>query len=297
MQFPVRSRSRSPRAADPAVQSAAASSAGPWVQAAPGHAVVDFRGASVLGLPGLRSDAPGRKARTKGAAPELSTEAAQNLALAKLETDFYAASTSKSVKSRRACVAELLRSWGLPTFPVTPDSLWKLGASIKAGGYRSAASLLSQYRVDAERRGCTFDAQLSRLYADISRSCRRGLGPPVRAGALPMERLRELSGDHAPFVREGPLGPRNALVVGSYWLLREAELSSLRAAMVTITPGPVPTAVLVLPASKNDVEAQGVSRAHACLCGSGSPMPDCPVHAAWDQLWLLKRAFPQRFVG
>jgi len=79
-------------------------------------------------------------------------------------------------------------------------------------------------------------------------------------------------------------------------MLREIELANLRAALVTLRPGPAPTVTLSLPASKTDSGAQGVARSHACLC-TEAPQPGCPVHAAWDQLVILKSRFGARFPG
>ena len=52
---------------------------------------------------------------------------------------------------------------------------------------------------------------------------------------------------------------------------------------------------LYLPPSKNDTSAQETSRAHACVCQGGAALPNCPVHAVWDQILNLKRLFPHRF--
>ena len=97
----------------------------------------------------------------------------------------------------------------------------------------------------------------------------------------------------APWVPGGPLAPRNFLVVGAWWMLRETEASNLRAALVTFADGAVPTLTLTLPASKVDSGARGVSRTHACVCPRG-PLPNCPVHAAADQMLVLRRTFAAR---
>ena len=86
------------------------------------------------------------------------------------------------------CYERLLSGWGVPAFPLTTAKLRMLGASLKAGGYRSSANVLSQFKVDCERLGFEFSGPQIRLIADINRSCRRGLGAPLRAlppAALP----------------------------------------------------------------------------------------------------------------
>jgi len=226
-----------------------------------------------------------------------SDSADQESALRELEDDVYAASSIASVKARRGLITKLLAAWGLEPHPLDQDKLRKLAASLKRGGYRSSVNILSQYKVDAERRGQSLDATIVRCLADIGRSCRRGLGPPCRAAPLPFERLSSLPGGVQPWARGGPIAPRNAIVVGSWWLLRETELSGARARMVTLTFTPSPTITLLLPASKTDQAAEGVARSHACICPPGSVRGDCPAHAVWDQLLCLRRLLPSRFTA
>ena len=75
-------------------------------------------------------------------------------------------------------------------------------------------------------------------------------------------------------------------------MMREVELSTARACHLTIGQG---VASLLLPASKTDTAAVGVSRSHRCACSAGLASPGCPAHAAWDQLLWLKRALPEHF--
>ena len=85
--------------------------------------------------------------------------------------------------------------------------------------------------------------------------------------------------------------------MGSWWLTREIELSTLRAAHVEVVGdwrwGGV-RAKITLPASKNDQAALGTARGHLCRC-SDWVLADCPVHTVLDQLCWLRRTFPSRF--
>ena len=81
-------------------------------------------------------------------------------------------------------------------------------------------------------------------------------------------------------------------------MMREMELSTVRAAHITFTGKWDKTSLgaqLVLPASKNDSAAFGAGRAHRCHC-LGPVIPLCPAHAIADQILLLARLFPDRFV-
>ena len=59
--------------------------------------------------------------------------------------------------------------------------------------------------------------------------CERGQGPPVRNMGFPLSRLAELPTKRDAWVLGGPVSPHTAVVVGSWFLSREVELSSTRA--------------------------------------------------------------------
>jgi len=203
----------------------------------------------------------------------LSSEQSRVAAVASLEKYFYAASSAAAVRARRKCYIDILAQWSREPFPISTASLRCLGAGLKAGKYRSAASIVSQYKVDGERAGQTLSGNMLRMISDVNRSCLRGLGPPTQASPLPFERLGSLPGGVAAWTRCGPIGARNAVVCGSWWMLREAELSNLRARFAWLDKEGVPTVTLYLPASKNDTSAQGTRRAHACVCQGGLSFP------------------------
>ena len=160
-----------------------------------------------MALPALRDGGPDRRARRRGEAPGLVTAGAQSLALEALAGDFYASSSRASIAGRRNCVKRLLAEWGDAPYPITLEKLRRLGAGLHAGGFRSAATILSQYKVDSERRGEQFGPELTRLNADLVRACRRGQGPPVRAAPLPLERFCELPGGSDPWFLAGRWAP------------------------------------------------------------------------------------------
>mgnify|MGYP000040400727 CR=1 FL=1 len=91
----------------------------------------------------------------------------------------------------------------------------RLAAALRALRFRSARLVRSQVKTDAERKGQHMEQPLLRVIADAVRACGRGLGPGLRARALPLARLGALPGEGAPWAAGGPLGPRAALVVGS----------------------------------------------------------------------------------
>ena len=253
--------------------------------------------AVVPGQPPMRWDAPARQPGARGALPPLHSDMLKEAALRALDDDVYAASSMPAVSSRRISIQKCLVLWHVQPEPITYRKVRLLAATLKAGRYRSHDCVLSQYKVDAERRGDPIDTQILRGIADANRACARGLGPAVQAMALPFIELGSLPGGGTPWSNGGPVGPRNSLVTSAWWLMREVEISTLRASLVTITAGRILTATLTLPASKSDPAALGVKRTHACICRGSEYRKLCPVHALWDQALLLRREFPRAFIG
>ena len=193
----------------------------------------------------------------------------------------------------------IFSDWGTPPLPPTIGKVALLGATLRAGGYRSAAGYLSLYRSTCTRDGYSFSPDVALAARDAARSCARGLGGPVRATPLPLDRLHLLGGSRAPWIPGGPCSPRNAIVTGSWWLLREVELATVRASLVEVSASPEGLLVvaLTLPASKSDQSACGVARGHRCRCRDLPSPHGCPAHAVLDQLLFLKRQFPEQWVG
>jgi hypothetical protein len=244
-------------------------------------------------VPPLRSDAPGRAARSRGALPALAPEEERAEALADFHSGIYAATTRRAMEFKLVTVSAALRRWNLELLPPTCEKVIALGATLKAGGYRSALSYLTLYRGHVERGGFQITGDLNRAFRDARRSCERGLGGVTKSRPLPFSRLGELPPGSDPWTKGGPVGPRNAVVAGSWFLTREIEISTARAALLELrgNHSGSPTMTWHLPATKTDPEAVGCARTHGCTCVGGLS-GRCPVHALWDQLLVLKRRFP-----
>ena len=229
--------------------------------------------------------------------PELNTVRDRELALDDLVRDVHAPSQRKVVEMKMRTITTAVGKWGVPLFPPSAVAIKALAATLKRGGYRSAESYLLLYRAECERRGTPYTSDLARIHRDCVRSCLRGLGGPVRALGLPFERLGELDLlDDGPWCQGGPIGPAAAVIAGAWFLTREVELSTTRAALVTLK-GERHDDFCVewrLPASKSDQQALGVARSHGCACGGAAPA-GCPYHAVEAQLRRLRRWFPRRW--
>ena len=225
----------------------------------------------------------------------IATEMERRSAVQDLTEDIYAATSQRSNFFKWKTIVDMLSKWNLSPLPPTREAVVALGAALKRGGYRSAESYLSLLKVRAERQGYGYDAGLLRLHRDVVRSCKRGMGAPVKPKALPFAELHRLEDADEPWVAGGPVGSGAAIVLGAWFMMREVELATTRACLVSVSGVGADTKVeWSLPVSKNDTEAVGVSRSHGCSCGS-SRSARCPAHVAQLQLARLERLFPEKF--
>jgi hypothetical protein len=165
-------------------------------------------------VPPLRVDAPGRTARRRGSLPALASEEERAAALAEFHSGIYAPTTRRAMEFKLVTISAALRRWDFDLLPITTEKVIALGATLKAGGYRSAVSYLTLYRGHSERAGFQITGELQRSFRDAAGSCDRGLGGPIKSRPLPFLRLGELPAGSDPWTKRGPVGPRNAVAAG-----------------------------------------------------------------------------------
>jgi len=115
----------------------------------------------------------------------------------------------------------------------------------------------------------------------FARSAERGIGTASHSEGLPHEDFHRLSDSAEAWVQGGPLFPRRALIIGSWFLLREIELAGLLLVHVELIVDSPPRVRPHLPVSKADTTAIGTFRELDCTCPS--PLAPCPYHTAADQ--------------
>ena len=136
--------------------------------------------------------------------------------------------------------------------------------------------------------GFDWSMSLERAFRKSKRAMNRGIGPARQSEALDLgaafKALENRSS--APVCNRGPVGLRNLLVVGCFWMLRELEISCAKVCHLEVD------AVhfwvdWTLPASKTDVRALGKVRRWECVCSGDFTRP-CPFHAIVNQLEILR---------
>ena len=189
--------------------------------------------------------------------PQLDDEGLR-LAKEKFLEDVHAPSQRHVVRAKLQTVERAMEMWKLDPFPPSVEKIQALGAVLKAGRYKSSESYFAIYKAEAERRSFVWTPAEQRAMRDAVRSCQRGLGGPQRALPLPFEKLDLLPGGGQPWVGGGPIAPRNLVVLGSWFMLREVEAANAKVGdvVVTVRDG-CPRVTWSLPASKTDQKAAG----------------------------------------
>ena len=138
---------------------------------------------------------------------------------------------------------------------LSPSTITVVTAILVKARYRSTANIVSQAVCTFKRHGGAWAEAMDIAKLDALRAARRGLGPPRHTAAFPVSRLAELPRGTTPWVDQGPVGPRDTLAIGCWWLLREIELSHILREHVSWGKDIV---TILLVTSKTDTEGLGV---------------------------------------
>ena len=121
----------------------------------------------------------------------------------------------------------------------------------------------------------------------------RGIGTVQQRTPLDIEQIIQSQADRplliGPLLEDGPLGVHALVVLGCYFMLREAEASLLLLANVNLDQRRKQVTTR-LPSSKTDPAAASVDRSWGCLCNTRG-MHGCPYHLAEAQVHLLHSLF------
>ena len=231
-----------------------------------------------------RQDIPEVKPRTRGSLQRLGLEPGPsglvepvsldvNEADRQFLRDRWASSSQAPRESRRLTWTRLSAKRGLPNLPITRESLFAVGALLKAGGYRSSAQYVSVAKQKHREAGFTWGPELDEARAQCLRSINRGLGP-----ATPKLDLRIENADDrfASLLQQAYLELKvsfedrlqfaaQACITACWFMLRGIELANVQARDVVFNRQ-ARTVKLQLPVSKTDTEAKGCYRVHKCIC-------------------------------
>ena len=191
--------------------------------------------------------------------------------------DVWARSNSHPHNSRVKTWESIARAWHLSPWPLTPALIERVGASLKAGGYKSAKLYFSAARREHVVRHGDIPVEVELSIKDAVRSIERGLGPSKLKDSFDLTLLRTLW--DLPNFKQ--LEDEYIMVLsGSWFLMREIELANARASHIRFEhiSSDSPIVHWSLPVSKTDTKGEMIERSHVCSC-SAEVEPLCIVHA------------------
>ena len=205
----------------------------------------------------------------------MSCPAAVDEAMDSLRKDFFAASSRKPRDALLQTWCRFHKQWfgNDEIVPLTKESIEKVSCLFKLGGYKSYKNYLSRAKELHCEHGHAWTQSLQNIARRCTRSVLRGLGGPSRSEAFDLCTVVEfLKHNVIDCSCDSPESPLAAVVVGTYFLLRELELSAIDMEDVSFTHNSI---TLSLPVSKVDWQAKGCRRTWSCVCELGH---HCPVH-------------------
>ena len=219
----------------------------------------------------------------KRASIQAAMEAAQpnqrQRSLELLDRDILAKSTTPANEARVRTYLALMRAWELPAFPLDSSNIRAFGASMKAGGYRSCAVYFSAVCSHQTRVLQTPIPALVKLsIRDCIRSIQRGLGTSrlkdsfdgMLVGDIPVDL------DESPFDFDRLGHARDMVVIGLWFMLREAELANAKSSDLQLHGNEVH---LTLPVHKTEQQGRHTLRTLTCSCGARTH-PLCVWHSS-----------------
>jgi len=175
----------------------------------------------------LRRDAPAIRYTTGASRQRLdlsNTEAREDL-LDELDADVSAKSSVSSLASLERTWARLHRDWfgsSSELFPTWPAALRAVAAQMKRLKYRSFGNYLSRAKRLHIRAGAVWDQTLEAVRSECTRSVLRGIGPPRQSAELDLDKVAALHNSADALTPSSLCCPVDSVIVGSFFLVREA---------------------------------------------------------------------------
>ena len=219
-----------------------------------------------------------------------------------LENDMYAQSSKKPREALWKTWCVMASAWNLPPVPLTEELILKVGASFKAGQYRSPQNYFS--RAVQEHRSLTKANPsyfLQQLIKNTTRSIVRGMGPTPFKDSFEVELLCRICPYNLPTGQEtwveDPAAKIDATLICCWWLLRGIEAAAATTLHVWHqTTATEKTTFLTLPVQKTDSAGACVARGHSCICQSARHFQRiCSHHAMKRHLDRMLRRFPAQY--
>ena len=196
-----------------------------------------------------------------------------------LDQDVLAKSTNPANEARVRTYMALMRCWELPAFPLDSNNVRAFGASLKAGAYKSSAVYYSAICAHQQRVLKTAVPPIVKLgIRDCIRSIQRGLGTSQLKDSFNALLVGDIktSNDESAFDLSKLGHARDMVVIGLWYMLREAEMAAATCADIQLEGREVH---FTLPMHKTDQRGCYTVRTLSCSCGARAH-PLCIWHSA-----------------
>eukprot|EP00438_Fugacium_kawagutii_P030337 Skav223220 [mRNA] locus=scaffold2231:82321:89075:+ [translate_table: standard] len=169
-----------------------------------------------------------------------------------LDQDILARSTTPSQEARVRTFLAICKAWDLEPWPLSHQNLRAFAASLKAGGYRSAAVYFQAVCSHQQRvLHSPVDQMLRHTIRDCLRSILRGLGAQKLKDSFNGLKLADVpvSNDDSAFDLTNISHARDMAVIGLWYMLRESEMASAKLSHLSLHEGEIR---LLIPIHKTD---------------------------------------------
>lgn len=209
--------------------------------------------------PGLgRSDLPvvqprGSRGSRAAAYCALATERGRAAALKEVDENRFARSGKGPREAQWNTWCAACATWGIPPVPLTRDTVRKVAAWLRTGGYRSPGQYFSRAKEEHRREvGDDPSGDVLAAIREYTRSVTRGRGPGQLKEAANIQEL----GQEPRFQASWARGEQSVclVVLGAWWMVREIEAAAAQVGDVHIDDAHQKV-TWTLPVSKTDPEA------------------------------------------
>lgn len=188
----------------------------------------------------------------------------------------------------RESKASLFNTWtkisvaaGVDPLPLTSELMTLNTGILRSAGYRAVKAFLYEAKSRHIREGWSWSASLQLSLQDCKRAGGRAIGKAQKSGEVRLDAWKRLVDIVGLMPVHGEVsckftGGLAAWIVGSLFILREVELSSLTLDTACLAFNEEKFLVtLSLPVSKSDPCGRGAKRTLGCSCAKGE---SCPFH-------------------
>lgn len=226
-------------------------------------------------------------------------------ALDSLNKDMWALTTIGPQQARWRTWCDIATSWDLDPLPLTDELVRCTAASFKEADYESPQLYYSEAKArHIDLTGLAPDARVNRTIKNCIRSILRGIAKGTAKASFLLENMPDSNAwrtesiiEAAPSTwnraqRGQTVDPLAATLLASWFLCREIELAAARVHQLSFNEQ-FRTVTWLLPSSKTDTAANGVTRTHGCSCSSSSEQYRklCPFHCARQHVKNLRSHF------